>query len=93
MKVYGDFRFLGVESRPGFKDKTKINYIIALSQGIDTLRLFIEPETFSSIQSQMVSGKMTPFCTVRAEMEYNPTAEKTQYCMRLVDIKESKGGN
>lgn len=81
MRVKGEFKFMGCEARPGFKDPSKINYVVGLSQGLDTLRVYVEAADYARYV------QLVPYSDVEAELEYNPAAQSVQYCMRLVDIK------
>lgn len=92
MLVQGNFVFLGIEAREGFVDKSKINYLIGLSQGLDTIRLYIEASQYSEIQNMLMRGDIVPYSQVKAELDYNPAAQKVQYSMRLVGIKSQKEG-
>ena len=92
MLMQGKFVFLGVEAREGFVDKSKMNYLVGLSQGLDTIRLYIEAGQYSEIQNMLIRGEIAPYSEVMAELDYNPAAQKVQYCMRLVRIKSLKEG-
>lgn len=81
MRVEGVFKFMGVVSRPGFNDPTKVNYMIGLAEGMDSFRPFIERD----IYEQCVN--LTPYSDVRVVLNYNPIADKASYCMRLVSIE------
>lgn len=89
MKLNGTFRFMGVESRAGFKDPTKINYIVGLCQGMDTIRLYVDAAQYQKILEvmQRPNSKLVPFSDVYAELDYNPAAQNVSYCMRLLEIK------
>lgn len=80
MIVTGDFKFMGVESRRSFKDPSKTNYILGLSQGLDTVRLYIDADMFAHF------SRLDPYSDVTAELEYNPAAERSSYAMRLHDL-------
>lgn len=82
MRVKGEFKFMGCEARPGFKDPTKMNYIVGLSQGMDTLRVYVEAADYGRY------CQLVPYSDVTAELDYNPAAQKVQYCMRLLNITE-----
>ena len=82
MKVSGKFKFMGVECRPGYKDPTKTNYIVGLAQGLDTLRLYVEPADYGRY------CKIEPFTEVEAVLDYNPVAKSVAYAMRLLDITQ-----
>lgn len=81
MLVKGVFKFMGVESRPGFKDPSKVNYVLGLSQGLDTIRLYVEAVDFARYV------QFPTYSDVEAVLDYNPVSERVQYCMRLKDIK------
>lgn len=87
MKLNGTFRFLGCESRQGFKDPTKINYVLGLSQGLDTLRMYIDAVQYQSIMDKIMTGQLASYDEVDVELEYNPAATSVGYCMRLGSIK------
>lgn len=80
MIVTGEFKFMGVESRKSFKDPSKINYILGLSQGLDTIRLYIDADMFADF------SRFDPYSDVIAELEYNPAASSSSYAMRLHDL-------
>lgn len=81
MLLTGVFKFMGVESRTGFKDPTKVNYVLGLSQGLDTIRLYVEAVDFGKYM------QIPPYSDVEAELDYNPVSERVQYCMRLKDMR------
>ena len=41
MKVQGEFKFLGVEKRQGFKDPSQTFYVAGFAQGLDSLRCYV----------------------------------------------------
>lgn len=82
MRLSGSFKFMGCEARPGFKDPTKTNYIVGLSQGMDTLRVYVDAADYGRY------CQLTPYSDVIAELDYNPAAQKVQYAMRLLNITE-----
>lgn len=83
MKLTGEFKFMGAEARPGFKDPSKMNYIVGLAQGMDTLRVYVDAAEYGRY------CKIAPFSDVTAELDYNPAAQKVAYSMRLLSILES----
>lgn len=92
MRLSGEFVFLGIEAREGFVDKSKLNYLVGLSQGLDTIRLYIEADQYGKIQNALMRKDYEPYSKVYAELDYNPAAQKVQYALRLVDIKSLKEG-
>lgn len=78
MKVTGDFYFAGVECRHGFKDPTKVYYILGVMQGLDVLRLYIDEAQYRELL------ECVPYSPIKVELDYNPVAEKNQ--MRLERI-------
>lgn len=82
MQVIGNFKFMGVDCRPGFKDPSKTNYIVGLAQGLDTLRLYVDAADYARY------CKIEPFTDVEAVLDYNPVAKEVAYSMRLLDIKQ-----
>lgn len=82
MKVSGKFKFMGVECRPGYRDPLKMNYIVGLAQGLDTLRLYVERVDYDRY------CMIEPFTDVEAVLDYNPVAKEVAYSMRLLDIKQ-----
>lgn len=82
MRLSGKFKFMGCEARPGFKDPNKINYIVGLSQGLDTLRVYVDAADYAKYCS------IVPYSDVTAELDYNPAAANVSYCMRLFSITE-----
>lgn len=42
MKVQGEFKFLGVEKRQGFKDPSQTFYVAGFAQGLDSLRCYVD---------------------------------------------------
>lgn len=89
MKLSGEFKFMGVEVRPGFKDPTKTFYVIGLCQGMETLRINIEAAQYQAIMTDMQrpNSKLVPFSDVHAELDHNPAAQNVSYCMRLLSLK------
>lgn len=81
MNVTGQFKFMGVEARQGFKDPSKTNYIVGLAQGLDTLRCYCDASDYARY------CKIEPFSDVEALLDYNPVAKEVSYCMRLLDIR------
>lgn len=92
MRVSGEFTFIGVESRESFTDRSKMNYIIGLAQGIDTKQLYIEAPLFSKIQTMLMRNELKLYATVHADLDFNPAAQKVSYCMKVVDINILKEG-
>lgn len=84
MRLSGSFKFMGCEARPGFKDPSKMNYIVGLCQGMDTLRVYVEAADYGRY------CQLVPYSDVHAELDYNPVAQNVAYCMRLLDIKSVK---
>ncbi|WP_368295927.1 hypothetical protein [Enterocloster citroniae] len=70
MKVQGEFKFLGVEKRHGFRDPSQVFYIVGFAQGLDSLRCYVDAEAYRSY-----SG-IEPYSDVTAELEYNPVSGK-----------------
>lgn len=89
MRLSGTFKFMGVEVRAGFKDPTKMNYIVGLCQGMDTIRLYIDSAQYQQIMTDMQrpGSKLVPFSDVYAELDYNPAAQSVNFCMKLSEIK------
>ena len=46
MKVQGEFKFLGVEKRQGFKDPSQVFYVVGFAQGLDSLRCYVDAEAY-----------------------------------------------
>ena len=46
MKVQGEFKFLGVEKRQGFKDPSQTFYVAGFAQGLDSLRCYVDAEAY-----------------------------------------------
>ena len=80
MLVKGEFKLMGCVSRPSFNDPSRINYILGLSQGLDTLRVYIDAAQYAEF------CKYDPYSDVVAELNYNPLADKAAYSMRLVSL-------
>ncbi len=70
MKVQGEFKFLGVEKRQGFKDPSQVFYIAGFAQGLDSLRCYVDAEAYGRYQS------LVPYSDVIAELDYNPVTGK-----------------
>lgn len=85
MIVKGDFKFMGCEARPGFKDPSKVNYVLGLAQGLDNVRLYIDAFQYGEF------SKIAPYSDVSAELNYNPVAEKAAYAMRLQNLTLKEG--
>ena len=64
MKVQGEFKFLGVEKRQGFKDPSQTFYVAGFAQGLDSLRCYVDAEAYGR------------YSGVMAELEYNPVSGK-----------------
>ena len=64
MKVQGEFKFLGVEKRQGFKDPSQTFYVAGFAQGLDSLRCYVDAEAYGRYSDVMV------------ELEYNPVSGK-----------------
>lgn len=73
-------KFMGAVARPGFKDPTQMQYVLGLAQGIGNLRLYIDAQQYARCL------QIEPYSDVIVSLEFEPTAQKVAYCMRLVDI-------
>ncbi len=45
MKLNGQFEFIGIETIQGKKDTTKVYHNVALMQGVDVVKVFINDDT------------------------------------------------
>lgn len=70
MLVKGEFKFLGVEKRNGFKDPSQSFYIAGFAQGLDSLRCYISPEEYGMYTT------IEPYTDVVVELDYNPVSGK-----------------
>ena len=68
MVLSGDFKFMGVDKRSGFKDPSKVFYVLGLGQGLDALRIYIDAEQYGRYSS------IEPYSDVSAELDYNPVS-------------------
>ena len=66
MRFTGFCKFMGAETRKGFKDPSQIFYIIGLSQGLDSL----------DAESYVRYAAIEPYSDVEAEFDYNPVSGK-----------------
>ncbi|MBS6953445.1 MAG: hypothetical protein KH230_09430 [Enterocloster asparagiformis] len=76
MKLQGNFKFLGIEKRQGFKDPSQTFYVVGFAQGLDSLRCYVNAEDY---------GRYTilePYSDVVVELDYNPVSGK----VALLDI-------
>lgn len=80
MKVNGLFKLMGVESHPGFNDPTRINYVVGLAQGMDSLRMYLDADEFKKYKD------IPPYSDVDVVLEYNPVSKDVKYCMHLVSL-------
>lgn len=78
MLVTGNFKLVGCEARQGFNDPSRMNYIVGLAQGLDTLRCYVEPVLYEQCRN------IEPYTDVVAELDYNPV--KAKYNMNLVSV-------
>lgn len=78
MKLIGEFKFVGCEARPGFRDPSKMSYVVGLAQGLDTLRCYVNEQLYADCV------RLEPYSDVTAELDYNPVKEK--YNMNLVSL-------
>ena len=76
MKLQGEFKFLGVEKRQGFKDPSQTFYVAGFAQGLDSLRCYVNAEDYGRYMS------IEPYSDVMVELEYNPVSGK----VALLDI-------
>lgn len=70
MLVKGEFKFLGVEKRSGFKDPSQTFFICGFAQGLDSLRCYVNPEDYG------VYSTIEPYTDVVATLDYNPVSGK-----------------
>lgn len=70
MKVKGEFLFMGVDSAPSFKDPSKTNYLIAFSEGLDSLKMYIDYDTYNKYMT------MPPLCQVDVVLNINPVTNR-----------------
>ena len=70
MRFTGFCKFMGAETRKGFKDPSQIFYIIGLRQGLDSLRCYVDAESYVRYAA------IEPYSDVEAEFDYNPVSGK-----------------
>lgn len=70
MLVNGDFKFLGVEKRAGFKDPSQVFYIAGFAQGLDSLRCYVDAEDYGRYSA------LEPYSDVSVTLDYNPVSGK-----------------
>lgn len=70
MRFTGFFKFLGAETRKGFKDPSQTFYVVGVGQGLDSLRCYVDAESYVRY-----SG-IEPYSDIEAEFEYNPVSGK-----------------
>lgn len=80
MKLTGEFVLTGIAERPGFKDKSQINYLAAFADGVDSIRLYVDREMYDRLFA------VTPYTKLRCEFEFNPAAQSVSFAMRLRDF-------
>ena len=80
MKVTGVFKLMGVQAQPGFKDPQQISYIIGLAQGMESLRMYLEPTEYELYKD------IPSYSDVDAVLDFNPLAKDVRYCMHLVTL-------
>lgn len=81
MKLSSKFIFMGLEARASFKDASKMNYIIALAQGIDSLRIHVDASFYEKYRDTM------PYSECNVVLDFNPRAASVIYCMQLESIE------
>lgn len=69
----------GVAARPGYKDPSQINYMVAFADGIDSVRLYIDRKVYDDLAS------LPPFSKLAVEFDFNPAASSPSYALRLHD--------
>lgn len=70
MRFTGFCKFLGAETRKGFKDPSKTFYVVGFGQGLDSLCCYVDAESYVRY-----SG-IEPYSDIEAEFEYNPVSGK-----------------
>ena len=77
MKVQGEFKFLGVEKRQGFKDPSQTFYVAGFAQGLDSLRCYVDAEAYGRYSRIVTYSAGNHYRSdVMAELEYNPVSGK-----------------
>lgn len=76
MRLMGEFKFLGVERRQGFKDPSKSFNVMGLGQGLDVLRIYVDDMQYSTCIN------IQPYTDAEAELDYNPVNGR----MNLVEL-------
>lgn len=82
MRLKGEFKFMGIDVRPNRTDPTRMNYIVGLSQGLDTLRCYVEADAYARY------CKFVPYSDVTAVLDFNPVAKSVTYAMHIVELFE-----
>ncbi len=80
MKVSGQFVLTGVQCRPGFKDPSKMTYMVAFADGVDSLRLFVDASVYDDMM------KLPLYKPYRVNFDYNPVNQR----MNLIGWEEVK---
>lgn len=68
MKVKLEAKFLGCEARQSFKDPSRMVYVVALTQGLDTLRCYCNADEY------VTYARIEPYADVDAILDYNPVS-------------------
>ena len=76
MRFTGFCKFLGAETRKGFKDPSQTFYVVGFAQGLDSLRCYVNAEDYGRYTA------LEPYSDVVVELDYNPVSGK----VALLDI-------
>lgn len=78
MKMKATCLFMGLVSRPSFKDPSKMTYMVGFADGIDSLRIYIDDmmcARFSQVQ---------PLTKLEVEFDYSPNTQR----MNILSFQE-----
>lgn len=65
--------FMGTECKPGFKDPTKLTYRAAFADGMDSIKMYIDPGQYEKL-------KASPALSVlEVVLDYNPTTQRMNF--------------
>lgn len=73
MKLYGEFALMGVQCRPGFKDPSKLTYMVGFADGVDSLRLYIDEAVYNDM------SKLPLYKRMKVALDYNPASQRLNF--------------
>ena len=78
MKMASKCLFMGLASRPSFKDPSKMTHMVGFADGIDSLRVYVDDAMCDRF------SKLEPLTRLIVEFDYSPNTQR----MNILSFQE-----